>query len=169
MAERVLEAALPLLGRAAPAGRSGVEPLAGGAAADPATTARLPPDLRARVTAVHGSDAEEVLACAVDADDLTPIAPAIPLCAAEVRHAVRREMARTLADVLERRTRLALFGTARAREIAPRVAAIVATELGWSAERRESEVAAFTRQCDARLAWRGVVSPTSVAAAGRSA
>ena len=171
MAERVLEAAIPLLGSAAPAGRSGVEPLAGGAAVVPeATAATVPPDLRARVTAIHGSDAGEVLACADDAADLAPLAPGIPLCVAEVRHAVRREMARTLADVLERRTRLALFGTARAREIAPRVAAIVATELGWSAERRESELAAFARQCDARLAWRDLATPASaVAAAGTRA
>jgi glycerol-3-phosphate dehydrogenase len=165
MAERVLEAAIPLLGGAGPAGRSGVEPLAGGAAADPAAVATAPPDLRARAIAIHGSDAAEVLACADDAADLAPLAPGMPLCAAEVRHAIRREMARTLADVLERRTRLALFGTARAREIAPRVAAIVATELDWSAVRREREIAAFARQCDARLAWRDLAPHASAAAA----
>ena len=170
MAERVLEAAIPLLGGAGPAGRSGVEPLAGGAAADPAAVATAPPDLRARAIAIHGSDAAEVLACADDAADLAPLAPGMPLCAAEVRHAIRREMARTLADVLERRTRLALFGTARAREIAPRVAAIVAPELDWTAVRRESEIAAFGRQCDARLAWRDLAPHASaVAATGTTA
>ena len=72
--------------------------------------------------------------------------------------------------MLERRTRLALFGTARAREIAPRVAAIVATELDWSAVRRESEIAAFGRQCDARLAWRDLAPHASApAAAGTTA
>jgi glycerol-3-phosphate dehydrogenase len=168
MAERVLEAAVPFLGRVAPAGRSGVEPLAGGGPAAPAATATLPSDLRARLTALHGSDAGEVLGCADDAADLAPLAPAIPLCTAEVRHAVRREMACTLADVLERRTRLAIFDTARAREVAPRVAAIVATELGWSAERRDSELAAFTVQCEARLAWRELAA-RAAAAAGASA
>jgi glycerol-3-phosphate dehydrogenase len=79
-------------------------------------------------------------------------------------------MARTLTDVLERRSRLALFATAEAQAVTARVAAIVATELGWSAERVADESAAFIRQCEARLAWRDVATPSSaVAAAGRSA
>jgi glycerol-3-phosphate dehydrogenase len=53
-------------------------------------------------------------------------------------------MAQTLVDVLERRTRLAFFATESARIAAPTVATIVAREL----------VADFTRQCEARLAWR---------------
>jgi glycerol-3-phosphate dehydrogenase len=170
MAERVLEAAMPFLDRVAPAGRSGVEPLAGGGAADVAGVAATPPELRARLLALHGSDAAEVVACAANASELAPLALGVPLSAAEVRHAVRREMARTLTDVLERRSRLALFATAEAQAVTARVAAIVATELGWSAERVADESAAFIRQCEARLAWRDVATPSSaVAAAGRSA
>ncbi len=170
MAERVLEAAIPFLDRIGPAGRSGIDPLAGGGPVDAAALATLPPDVRARLLAVHGSDAGEVAACADDAVDLAPLAAGIPLTAAEVRHAVRHEMARTLADVLERRSRLALFATASGRDVGPRVAALLAVELGWSPERRDAEVATFTRQCDARLAWRGLdPRPDARAAVGTSA
>jgi glycerol-3-phosphate dehydrogenase len=78
----------------------------------------------------------------------------VPITAAEIRHAVRREMARTLGDLLERRTPLALFETAATRAAAPVVADLMAAELGWSPARVAAEVAGFTRQCDARLAWR---------------
>ncbi|HEY1378648.1 MAG TPA: glycerol-3-phosphate dehydrogenase/oxidase, partial [Gemmataceae bacterium] len=64
--------------------------------------------------------------------------PALPYTAADVTRAVRAEMARTVEDVLARRTR-ALFLNARAAvEMAPRVAALMAAELGrdaaWEAE-----------------------------------
>ncbi|TMA72002.1 MAG: glycerol-3-phosphate dehydrogenase/oxidase [Deltaproteobacteria bacterium] len=172
MAERVVDAALPLLGRTSSAGRSGTELLAGGEPLDSAGHApetggesTLPGDTWARLRTVHGSDAVEVRALADDAAAWAPFAPDVPLSPAEVRHAVRREMACTLADVLERRSRIALFATERACAIAADVAVIVAAELGWSAERRDREVAAFRRQCDARLGWRAS-APTGVAASG---
>ena len=63
-------------------------------------------------------------------------------------------MARTLTDVLERRSRLAFFATASAAAIAPRVADVLAAELGWGTARRDGELAAFTRDAETRLAWR---------------
>jgi glycerol-3-phosphate dehydrogenase len=63
-------------------------------------------------------------------------------------------MARTLVDILERRSRLSYFATEAARAAAPRVADIAAGELGWDAHRAARELEDFTRQCDARLAWR---------------
>jgi glycerol-3-phosphate dehydrogenase len=171
MAERVVEAALSLLQRTAPAGRSSSEPLAGGdLAADPVVAGFVPGEIRARLRAVHGSDAGEVCALADDLASWEPLAPDVPLSPAEVRHAVRREMACTLADVLERRSRLALFATERACAVAPKVAALVGAELGWSDERRDAELAAFTHQCEARLGWRGTPSPVArVAASGTRA
>ena len=118
------------------------------------------------MVAAHGSDVGEVLEAADGPESLAPFAPDVPLSAAEVRHAIRREMACTLADVLERRSRVALFATEATRAIAPRVAAIIAAELAWSAERRDTELAAFVRQCDARLAWR---TPASMSPSERAA
>jgi len=67
-----------------------------------------------------------------------PLHPALPYCGAEVIWATRTEMARTVEDVLARRTR-ALFLNARAAiEMAPRVAELMAKELerddAWKAE-----------------------------------
>jgi glycerol-3-phosphate dehydrogenase len=57
--------------------------------------------------------------------------PALPIVKAEVVWAVREEMARTIEDVLARRTR-ALFLNARAAvEMAASVADLMSAELGW--------------------------------------
>jgi glycerol-3-phosphate dehydrogenase len=62
---------------------------------------------------------------------------------AEVIWAVRHEMARTIEDVLARRTR-ALFLNARAAlEMAPIVADLMATELGWDDTVKTKQLAAF--------------------------
>jgi glycerol-3-phosphate dehydrogenase len=56
---------------------------------------------------------------------------------------VRHEMARTVEDVLARRTR-ALFLNARAAEaMAPEVARLMAGELEWDSSREAAEVSSF--------------------------
>ena len=68
----------------------------------------------------------------------------LPYTRAEVVWSTRHEMARTVEDVLARRTR-ALFLNAHAAEaMAPEVARLMAQELEWDAERQASEIAAFT-------------------------
>jgi len=93
---------------------------------------------------VYGSDAAGVKALAGgDARMLEPMHPELPYCEAEVVWAVRTEMARKLEDVLARRTR-ALFLNARAAlAMAPRVAEIMARELGEDAGWVERQVEAF--------------------------
>jgi glycerol-3-phosphate dehydrogenase len=167
MAERVLETCAPALGRRFFGTDSSGVPLAGGdlGGADDlrswaaSTSVRsafegVPEETAHRLIAAHGSDTLEVVACTARPGDLHDLAPGVPITAAEIRHAVRREMARTLGDLLERRTPLALFETAATRAAAPVVADLMAAELGWSPARVAAEVAGFTRQCDARLAWR---------------
>ncbi|HEY5624051.1 MAG TPA: glycerol-3-phosphate dehydrogenase C-terminal domain-containing protein, partial [Gammaproteobacteria bacterium] len=76
------------------------------------------------------------------------IHPDLPYSLAQCVWAVREEMAVNLEDVLARRTR-ALFLNARAAlECAPRVAEIVAAELGWDEGRRTREVEAFSRTAE---------------------
>ena len=95
--------------------------------------------------AFYGSDAAEVQALA-DADEAlaSPIHPALPLTGAQVRWACRREMARTVDDVLARRTRCLLFDAAAAIDAAPRVAAMMADELHRDARWASAQVEAFT-------------------------
>ena len=88
---------------------------------------------------VYGSDAEGVRAIASeDPTLLEPMHPDLTYCAAEVIWAVRHEMARTVEDVLSRRTRALLLNARAAQELAPRVADIMAKELGedaaWAAQ-----------------------------------
>ena len=80
---------------------------------------------------VYGSDGDIILAMAAADKRLgAQLHPALPYIAAEVIWGVREEMARTLDDILSRRTR-ALFLNARAAiEMAPAVAALMAQELG---------------------------------------
>lgn len=56
--------------------------------------------------------------------------PEFPIVAAQVIWAVRHEMARTVDDVLARRTRVLLLHARAATEIAPEVARLMAAELG---------------------------------------
>jgi glycerol-3-phosphate dehydrogenase len=96
------------------------------------------------VLAPYGSDAPAIQAL-IDAEPLLgqPLHAALPYTAAEVVWAVRHEMARTVEDVLARRTR-ALFLNARAAlEMAPEVAEIMARELGRDEAWRQGQCAAF--------------------------
>jgi glycerol-3-phosphate dehydrogenase len=52
-------------------------------------------------------------------------------------------MARTLGDVLERRTRARVLARAASAAAAADVATLLAPELGWSDREREAEVAAY--------------------------
>jgi glycerol-3-phosphate dehydrogenase len=69
--------------------------------------------------------------------------PALPYIAAEVVWAVREEMARTVEDVLARRTRALFLNAGAAIEMAPAVADLMMRELGRDENWRESQIRAF--------------------------
>lgn len=96
--------------------------------------------------AVYGSDATKLQQfIRADASLGERLHPALPYCGAEVVWAVREEMARTVEDVLARRTR-ALFLNARAAiAMAPRVAELMARELKRDTAWQEEQIAAFTK------------------------
>jgi glycerol-3-phosphate dehydrogenase len=56
---------------------------------------------------------------------------------------VRHEYARTVEDVLARRTRALFLDAAASMETAPRVAGLMAVELGCDAEWQQRQVGAF--------------------------
>jgi len=103
---------------------------------------------RAALAGRYGHLAERVLATASERGELAqPIVPGLPDLLAEAPYAARNEQARTVGDVLLRRTRLGLLA---ARELcapdgrAPlRVARSMAAELGWDEPRVEAEVERF--------------------------
>jgi glycerol-3-phosphate dehydrogenase len=93
---------------------------------------------------VYGSDAEKIRSLAAESPDLgKQLDEELPYIAAEVVWAVREEMARTVEDVLARRTR-ALFLNARAAlRMAPAAANILARELGRDQAWADAEVERF--------------------------
>ena len=74
-----------------------------------------------------------------------PIDTALPYTRAMVVHAVRQEHARTVEDVLSRRTRALLLDAAAASRAAPAVAALIGTELGRDEAWAKVQVDVFTR------------------------
>jgi glycerol-3-phosphate dehydrogenase len=89
--------------------------------------------------AVYGSDAPAVRTLCAERTGLdAPVHPALPLLRGEVVWAARHEMARTVDDVLARRSRSLLFDARAAVEAAPAVAELLARELrredGWAGE-----------------------------------
>ncbi len=94
---------------------------------------------------VYGSDAAELERWIVESPDLADrIHPMLPCLKVEVLWAVRREMARTLEDVLSRRTRSLLFGARASMEAAPEVAKLMADELGHDELWQARQVREFT-------------------------
>jgi len=93
---------------------------------------------------VYGSDATAIQALANSHPGCErKLHPALSYIRAEVVWATRNEMARTVEDVLARRTR-ALFLNARAAlEVAADAAELMATELGWNATTKARQIAAF--------------------------
>ncbi len=101
----------------------------------------------------YGHAAHDVLAVARERPELAaPIVAELPDLLAEVAFAVRREQARTLGDVLLRRTRLALLAGRELRAdgpVAQRVGATLARECGWDEARRRAELAAWAAEARA--------------------
>ena len=94
--------------------------------------------------AVYGSDALKIRKL-IEADARLgePLHSALPCVKAEVIWTTRHEMARTVEDVLARRTR-ALFLNARAAlEMAPVVADLMASALDWNESTRTKHLSAF--------------------------
>ncbi len=88
---------------------------------------------------MYGSDAPLVRQLEESGAGLAePLDAELPYTAAEVVWAVRQEMARTLEDVLARRTRALFLNVEAALRMAPRAAELMAQELGqddaWKAE-----------------------------------
>ncbi len=92
----------------------------------------------------YGSDAADVEALIRSSPELTKrLHPRLPIHAGEVVWSAREEMARTVDDVLARRTRCLLFDARASVEVAAPVAALLAAELGRDEDWRRDQVAAF--------------------------
>lgn len=91
--------------------------------------------------AVYGADAAQIRALAADPALAERLHPALPYLGAEVVWAAREEMARSVEDVLARRTRALFLNAKAACAMAEPVARLLAAELGkdnaWAAAQVE--------------------------------
>ena len=103
-------------------------------------------DSRVHLAARYGHAARDVLRLAGQRPELArPIVPGLPDLVAEAAIAARLEQARSVADVLLRRTRLGLLAAPdlRTADAALPVAAALGEELGWDAARIRREAEAW--------------------------
>ena len=146
-----------------PVGRAPTDtrPLPGGATQDlDVLTEEIAREGFSKETATHlvhayGTESAAVLNLAQSNPDLArPIVAGHPAIRAQLVHAIRREMAITLSDLLMRRTRLFYEVIGHAVPEAPEVVELAAQELGWDAGRKASELAAYLQEIQNAMAFR---------------
>ena len=112
---------------------------------------------RAHLASRYGTEAAAVLAMSDGRPELLePLVPGLPYLAVEALWAVRREMARTVSDVLDRRTQSSFRDARAAAGAAPAVAALIGPELGWDAGRVRTEAEDYAAVVRGRLARAGL-------------
>ena len=153
-AQQAVDAVCASLGRQTPVCRTDVTPLVGGEFDDlnqllrEAEHAKSPGTsdaTRRRLALTYGTTHGALLAALRSAPaDRAALGSTCLVTRAEVRHAVRSEMALRLSDAVLRRTEAGSAGHP-GDDALRAAAAVMAEELGWSAERVEAEIAE-TRQ-----------------------
>jgi glycerol-3-phosphate dehydrogenase len=105
----------------------------------------------------YGTEANAVLECAAGRPELmdTPIA-GLPYLGAEFVYAARAEMAQTLDDVLDRRTRSSIQRAHASIDSARAIAELVAPELGWDEATIDAQVRATVGRITEELTIAGV-------------
>ena len=114
----------------------------------------VPEDSYRALAGRYGHAAHDILALAAERGELAqPIVPGLPDLLAEAVLAARREQARSIGDVMLRRTRLGLLAAREltapgAEDAGPvgMVGDVLARELGWDDARLERELAAFEQE-----------------------
>ncbi len=170
MAEDTVDAAVDVLGRrglrcrtrnlrlhGAPPGKR-VSPQPGGVGSSPRSDPTRPDASRARHLAGRfGTEVPAVLAMADGHPDLLePLVAGLPYLRVEALWAVRREMAGSVSDVLDRRTQSSYRAARAAAGAAPSVAALIGPELGWDADRIRTEGGEYAERIRADLIRAGL-------------
>jgi glycerol-3-phosphate dehydrogenase len=103
----------------------------------------------------YGTEYLKVLAYARHSPDLLqPLAPDVPVLAAEAIYAVEEEMALTLEDFMARRTDLMLFEPQHGLEAAGRAADLMGEALGWDRHQRNEEMERYRQAVAAMITFR---------------
>jgi len=170
MAEDTVDAVVAGLGRkglrcrtknlrlhGAPAGRR-VAPTAGGVGINVRPDPSDPVASRnAHLAGRFGTEAGTVLAMADGRPELLePLVPGLPYLVVEALWAVQHEMARSVSDVLDRRTQSSYRDARAAATAAAHVASLIGPELGWDAERMRTEADDYATHLRGQLVRAGL-------------
>jgi glycerol-3-phosphate dehydrogenase len=103
---------------------------------------------------LYGTRADRVLALANATSDLArPLSSRRPELGAQVIFGVRVEHCVRISDFIRRRTLLGASAD-QGWDAAPRVAELMAAELGWSSERTGAELEDYRREIDSNCAFK---------------
>lgn len=149
-AERAVDVAMRALGRSRGRSHTADETLPGAAIADYEALSieaerragvTIEPSSRARLTFLYGARVEDIITlAAADRDLARPLAEGTAAVGAEVAHAVRRESAQHLDDIIMRRMTIGSSGWA-GDAVVRAAARIAAAELKWDETRVDDEIA----------------------------
>ncbi len=121
----------------------------------------LPAAVARHLAERYGTEADELADLAADEPNLgLPLTEGLPYLRAEIVWAARAEMARTVDDVLSRRTQARHRHLAASMAIAEEAAALLGRELGWSPAEQQAEAAAYRELAAADLASISSADPT---------
>ncbi len=113
--------------------------------------------IAAHLAGRYGAETPAVLSVADGRPELLdPLVPGLRYLKAEAVYAARAEMAYSVSDVLDRRTRASLRDARGAAAAAREVAALIGPELGWDGPRCRSEAEAYADTVAAELARAGL-------------
>jgi glycerol-3-phosphate dehydrogenase len=114
-----------------------------------------------RLVRRYGTDTPAVVALVQQDPTLgQPLVAGQPYLKAEAVYAVREEMARSLDDVLSRRTRSRLFERDASAQAAEVVAALIAPDLGWDDAEQAAQVKAYRESVTAERTAAGLPETT---------
>ena len=130
----------------------------GGAPPHPIEAGRTPAEAAAdHLAGRFGTDTTAVLAITEGRPDLLdPLVPGLRYLRAEAVFGVREEMARSIADILDRRTRARLRDARASAAAASAVASLIGPELGWDEERCRLEAESYSSGIQEQLTKAGL-------------
>ena len=109
----------------------------------------VPPSVVGHLAGRYGGEARALMGLIQTDPTLgEPLVEGLPYLRAEAVFAARFEMARSVDDVLSRRTRARLYGRDDSAAAAAATAELIAPELGWTAEQAEASAEAYRRSCE---------------------
>jgi glycerol-3-phosphate dehydrogenase len=152
MAADTVDAAAKVLGRRVGKTRTGRMPLLGADGYEMVLASAGSDTVLRHLADRYGDEARSVLTWADgthgDPTLRQPLVPGLPYLRAEAVHAVRREMARTIDDVLARRTRARLLARDASAAAADDVAALIGPDLGWDEAEQQRQAALYRASVD---------------------